>query len=197
MLNERFAPITTDSRRMQCGQRHGRDRHRGRATQRAMGQLCAKVAPCLMGPNTRPDWRSRSMEKPHHRRHPKLDATDRRKASYENSAKRSMNNTVPKQLPLTSPDSPVVLLSVVKQILSRPSQKPEWWHFPLYESSYVGASNNPGTSLSVQVKALNWIGRETGEVTYTLLRLGGWKGNGWRTHLTQLPTPFRPPKEDD
>ena len=136
------------------------------------------------------------MEKPHHRRHPKLDATDRRK-SYENSAKRRMNNTVPKQLLLTSPDSPVVLLSVAKQRLGPPSQKPEWWHFPLYETSHVWASDHLGTSLSVQVKALNWIGQETGEVTYTPLWLGGWKGNGWRTHLTQLPTPVRPQKEDD
>ena len=136
------------------------------------------------------------MEKPHHRRHPKLDATDRRK-SYENSAKRRMNNTVPKQLLLTSADSPVVLLSVAKQRLGPPSQKPEWWHFPLYEPSYGGAPNHPGTSLSVQVTVLSWIGQETGEVTYTPLQLGGWKGNGWRTHLTQLPTPVRPQKEDD
>jgi hypothetical protein len=137
------------------------------------------------------------MEKPHHRRHSKLDATDRRKTNYENSAKRGMSNTVPKQLLLASPDSPVVLLSVAKQILGRPSQKPECWYFPLYEPSYVGASNHLGTSLSVQAKALNWIGQETGEVTYTPLQLGGWKGNDWRTHLTQLPTPFRPQKEDD
>ena len=137
------------------------------------------------------------MENAHHRRHPKLDATDRRKTSYENSAKRRMNNTVSKQLPLTSPVSPVVLLSVAKQILGPPSQKPEWWHFPLYEPSYGGAPNHPGTSLSVQVTVLSWIGQETGEVTYTPLQLGGWKGNGWRTHLTQLPTPVRPQKEDD
>ena len=136
------------------------------------------------------------MENPHLRRHPKLDATAQRKTNYENISNRRMNNTVTKQL-LTAPDSPVVLLSVVKQILDRPGQKPEWWHFPLYEPSYVWASNHLCTSLSVQVKVINWIGQETGEVTYTPLQLGGWKGNGWRTHLTQLPTPVRPQKEDD
>jgi hypothetical protein len=109
-----------------------------------------------------------------------------------------MNNTVPKRFkPRTSPDSPVVLLSVAKQILGPPSEKREWWHFPLYEPSYVSASNHLGTSLSVQVKVINWIGQETGEVTYTPLQLGGWKGNAWRTHLTQLPTPFLSQKEDD
>src|SRR5712671_2995820 len=138
------------------------------------------------------------MEKPHLRRHPKLNATDRRKTNQENSSKRRMNNAASKQFePLTSRDTPVILLSVSKQILGRPGQKPVWWHFPLYESSCVGASDRPGTDLSVQVKALDWIGQETGEVTYTPLRLGGWKGNGWRTHLTQLPTLFRPKKEDE
>jgi hypothetical protein len=131
-------------------------------------------------------------------RHPKLDATERPKTNYENSAKRRMNNTVSKQFkPRTSPDSPVVLLSVAKQILGSSSQKREWWHFPLYEPSYVSASNHLGTSLSVRVKALNWIGQETGEVTYTPLQLGGWKGNGWRTRLTHPATPFIPRKEDD
>jgi hypothetical protein len=135
------------------------------------------------------------MENPHLRRHPKLDATAQRKTNYENISKRRMNNTVTKQL-LTAPDSPVVLLSVVKQILDRPGQKPEWWHFPLYEPSCVGASDHPGTGLSLQVKALDWIGQETGEVAYTPLRLGGWKRNGWRTRLTQLPTSFLPKNED-
>jgi len=137
------------------------------------------------------------MEKPHHRRHRKLDTTDRRKTNYEKSAKRRMNNTVPKQAPLTSPDSPVVLLSVVKQIRGGRSQKPEWWYFPLYEPLCVGASDHPGTGLYVQAKALDWIGQETGEVRYMPLRLGGWKRNGWRTHLTQLPTSFLPKKEDE
>ena len=102
------------------------------------------------------------METPHHRRHRKLDTTDRRKC--EKSAKRRINNTVPKQAPLTS---------------------------------RVGASDHPGTDLSVQMKALDWIGQETGEVRYMPLRLGGWKRNGWRTHLTQLPTSFLPKKEDE
>jgi hypothetical protein len=138
------------------------------------------------------------MEKPHHRRHRKLDPTDRRKTSYENGAKRRINNTVPKQFePLTSPNSPVALLSIAKQIPGPSNQMPEWWHFPLYEPAYVWASNHLGTSVSVQVKTLDWIGQETGEVTYTSLQLSGWNGNGWRTHLTQLPTPFRPQKEDD
>jgi hypothetical protein len=148
-----------------------------------------------MEPVRKPDWRSSSMEKPHPRRYPKLDATDRHKTNHKNGAKRRMNNTVSKQFEhFTCPDSPVVLLSVSKQILGRPGQKPEWWHFPLYEPSCVGASDHPGTDLSVQVKALDWIGQETGEVMYTPLRLDGWKGNGWRTHLTRLPTLFRPQK---
>jgi len=100
------------------------------------------------------------MEKPHHRRHPKLDATERRKTSYENSAEQRMNSTAPKQLPLSSPDSPVVLLSVAKQILGAPIEKPEWWHFPLYEPSSVWTPSHLGISLSVRVKALNWIGQE-------------------------------------
>ena len=135
------------------------------------------------------------METPHHRRHRKPDATERHKTNHKNGAKRRMNNTVSKQSePLTSPDSPVVLLSVSKQILGLPGQEPEWWHFPLYEPSCVGASQHGGTDLSVQVKTLDWIGQETGEVTYTSLRLGGWKGNGWGTHLSRLPTPVRPQK---
>jgi len=138
------------------------------------------------------------MEKPHLRGHPKLDATEQRKTNHKNGAKRRMNNTVSRQFePLTSPDSPAVLLSVSKQILSRPGQKPVWWHFPLYEPSCVGASQHPGTSLSVQVKALDWIGQEAGEVTYTSLLFGGRKGNGWRTHLAQLPSSFLPKKDGE
>src|SRR5882724_2325887 len=98
------------------------------------------------------------METPHHRRHRKLDTTDRRKTNYEKSAKRRMNSTVPKQFPLRSPDSPVVLLSVAKQILGAPIEKPEWWHFPLYEPL---SSDHPGTGLYVQAKTLDWIGQET------------------------------------
>src|SRR5882757_3597140 len=94
------------------------------------------------------------METPHHRRHRKLDTTDRRKTNYEKSAKRRMNNTVPKQAPLTSPDSPVVLLSVVKQIRGGRSQKPQWWYFPLYEPLCVGASDHPDTGLYVQARRL-------------------------------------------
>jgi len=107
-----------------------------------------------------------------------------------------MNNTVSKQHKiLTCPDAPVVLFSVAKQILVRPGQEGDWWHFPLYKPSCVWASQHLGTSLSVQVKALDWIGQETGEVTYTPLWLGGWKGNGWRTHLTELPTSVLPKKQ--
>jgi hypothetical protein len=134
------------------------------------------------------------MENPHHRRHPKLDATVLRKVTYEKRANRRMNNTLPKKIKaLTAPASPVVLLSVTKQILMRPGQEREWWHFPLYEPSCVGASHL-GVSMFMQVKALNWIGQETGEVTYTPLGLGGWKCDGWRTRLTRPPTPFGPQK---
>jgi len=55
-----------------------------------------------------------------------------------------------------------------------------WWHFPLYKSSGVEASH-PGASMFMQVKALNWIGQETGEVTYTPLELGGLNGSGCGT----------------
>src|SRR5258707_13181984 len=106
------------------------------------------------------------MENPHLRRHPKLDATAQRKTNYENISNRRMNNTVTTQL-LTAPDSPVVLLSVVKQILYRPGQNPERWHFPLYELSCAGASDHPGTGLPLQVKALDWIEQVTEAAAYT------------------------------
>ena len=79
------------------------------------------------------------MEKPHHRRHPKLHPTERRKTSYENGAKRRMNNTVPKQFePLTSPNSPVALLSIAKQISGPPNQMPEWWHTTVRTTMRLG-----------------------------------------------------------